>query len=64
MAIPKNQTILEQFVGYSDNKDIFYITSNPSRTQFALYRGNNESTAVKVKTSTNIGVLIEFVEGK
>lgn len=64
MAIPKNQTILEQFVGYSDNKDIFYITSNPNRAQFTLYRGKNESTAVKVKTSINIGVLIEFVEGK
>lgn len=61
MSIPNNQKILEQRVDLSNEED-FFLTTNPNRSQYTLYRGKNTTSAVKVKTSVSIEVLLDYIE--
>lgn len=63
MSIPNNQKILEQRVGLSNGED-FFLTTNLNRSQYTLYRGKNKTSAVKVKTSVSIDVLLEYIENE
>lgn len=61
MSIPNNQKILEQRVGLSTGED-FFLTTNSNRSQYTLYKGKNKTSAVKVKTSVSIEVLLDYIE--
>ena len=63
MSIPNNQKILEQRVGLSNGED-FFLTTNSNRSQYTLYKGKNKTSAVKVKTSVSIDVLLEYIENE
>lgn len=63
MSIPNNQKILEQRVDLSNGED-FFLTTNPNRSQYTLYRGKNTTSAVKIKTSVSIDVLLEYIENE
>lgn len=63
MSIPNNQKILEQRVDLSNGED-FFLTTNPNRSQYTLYRGKNTTSAVKVKTSVSIDILLKYIENE